>query len=68
MFIHIVMFPFQDGEENDRLVTDSDQVTCDNQKRMNEDPFETLLMNIGYSSHGHDDDENGDTIPCRPSW
>ena len=55
---------------------DLDDAASANQKRMNADPFEVMLMNMGYritSVHG-EEDEGGDeatretpAINCRPS-
>ena len=36
----------------DRFVEDSDGVAAANQRRMNADPFETLLINMGYDIQG----------------
>ena len=36
----------------DRFVEDSDEVAAANQRRMNADPFETLLINMGYDIQG----------------
>ena len=61
---------FQSGKENDRLVPNSENVAVANQRRMNEDPFEALLHNMGYEvgDAGHDEDEDNDgSIQCRTS-
>merc|ERR1719245_1651046 len=43
-----------DGGSMDRFVEDSDEVAAANQRRMNADPFETLLINMGYDiQHGN---------------
>lgn len=69
-------FPFQDGSKNDREVIDLDDAASANQKRMNADPFEVMLMNMGYriTSVQGEEGEGGDegaretpTINCRPS-
>ena len=38
----------EDGEENKRTVEDLDGAATSNQRRMNADPFETILLNMGY--------------------
>ena len=38
----------EDGEENKRTVEDLDAAATSNQRRMNADPFETILLNMGY--------------------
>ena len=38
----------EDGSANDRTVTDFDKTTSANQRRMNADPFESFLMDMGY--------------------
>ena len=43
---------FQDGSENDRQVDDWDDAATANQKRMNADPVEMMLMNMGYRFTG----------------
>lgn len=69
-------FPFKDGSKNDREVTDLDDAASANQKRMNADPFEVMLMNMGYriTSVQGDEGDGGDegareapAINCRPS-
>ncbi|CAG5126463.1 unnamed protein product [Candidula unifasciata] len=51
----------EDGRQNDRQVNNSDDAALANQKRMNADPLEVMLMNMGYRISGfHDvDDEEG---------
>ena len=52
----------QDGSENDRQVRDCDDAATANQKRMNADPVEMMLMNMGYRFTGFldmDEDEGG---------
>ena len=71
---------FQDGSDNPRLIPDCESVSSANQRRMRADPFETLLMNMGYefrSGRGEegedeeDDDEGGggedEVMQCRQS-
>lgn len=66
----------EDGSKNDREVTDLDDAASANQKRMNADPFEVMLMNMGYritSVQGDEGDGGGEgareapAINCRPS-
>ncbi|PSN32439.1 WD and tetratricopeptide repeats protein 1 [Blattella germanica] len=66
----------EDGSKNDREVTDLDDAASANQKRMNADPFEVMLMNMGYriTSVQGEEGEGGDeanretpAINCRPS-
>lgn len=69
-------FCFKDGSKNDREIIDSDDAASANQKRMNADPFEVMLMNMGYriTAVQGDEGEGGDegareapAINCRPS-
>jgi len=60
----------EDGEENVRAVGDSEAAASSNQRRMNVDPFETILMNMGYRMNV--DEETGEAneggaVQCRPS-
>ena len=51
----------EDGRDNKRTVTDFDKTTSANQRRMNADPFESFLMDMGYRVRdmgGSDDPEN----------
>ncbi|XP_066994576.2 WD and tetratricopeptide repeats protein 1 [Anabrus simplex] len=65
-----------DGSKNEREVMDLDDAASANQKRMNADPFEVMLMNMGYritSIPGEDGDamesesRDAHAINCRPS-
>lgn len=70
---------FQDGKENERVVKNLEDAAKANQVRMNSDPFELMLMNMGYripptSSQSSEDgpDESGtqmigQPLNCRPS-
>ena len=62
----------QDGSKNDREVNNSDDAASANQKRMNADPLEVMLLNMGYRITGFldvDEDENsGDNPTCRTTW
>ncbi|CAG9768911.1 unnamed protein product [Ceutorhynchus assimilis] len=42
----------EDGSENSRRVKDIESVVQANQQRMAMDPFESLLVNMGYEMHG----------------
>jgi WD40 repeat protein len=65
----------QDGCNNERMVEDAATAATNNQRRMNADPFETILLNMGYRMS--EDDEGGgrstegrseeDAVQCRPS-
>lgn len=64
----------EDGSQDDREVLDSDDAAVANQKRMNADPLEVMLMNMGYRIPGVLDSEDveGDSreasvVQCRPS-
>lgn len=64
----------EDGQKDDREVLDSEDAALANQKRMNADPLEVMLMNMGYRIRGvldTDDEVEGgrDTteVQCRPS-
>lgn len=48
----------QDGQKNDREVDDSDDAAAANQRRMNADPLEVMLLNMGYRITGVLDDED----------
>ncbi|KAK7108463.1 WD and tetratricopeptide repeats protein 1-like [Littorina saxatilis] len=59
----------EDGSKNDREVMNSDDAASANQKRMNADPLEVMLLNMGYRITGFldvDEDENSNENPtCR---
>lgn len=60
----------EDGSADDRHVSEPDTAATANQRRMNADPLEVMLMNMGYRitgiSDGSDDDESGETpMQCR---
>lgn len=64
----------EDGQRDDREVVDSDHAALENQKRMNADPLEVMLMNMGYRIRGVvETDEEVDMardtteVQCRPS-
>lgn len=54
----------EDGSKNEREVLNVDDAASANQKRMNADPFEVMLMNMGYriaAAHGDAEDVEGET-------
>lgn len=54
----------EDGSKNDREVDNSDDAALANQKRMNADPLEVMLMNMGYRLSGaYDVDEDEEHRP-----
>ncbi|XP_032828787.1 WD and tetratricopeptide repeats protein 1 isoform X1 [Petromyzon marinus] len=63
----------QNGFENERVVDDTDAVCLANQRRMNADPLEVMLLNMGYritgltgSELGSDDDSGSESqVQCR---
>ena len=64
----------EDGKKDEREVDNSDDAASANQRRMNADPLEVMLMNMGYRVTGvldgdeEDERESGETaVPCRPS-
>lgn len=69
----------QDGRKDDREVSNKDIAAKENQRRMKADPFDVVLMNMGYNpeqvqpdSNGDDDDEDfmsrmPPNCQCRPS-
>ena len=50
----------EDGSANDRTVTDFDKTSSANQRRMNADPFESFLMDMGYRVRDMGGDTEGD--------
>ncbi|XP_046570882.1 WD and tetratricopeptide repeats protein 1-like isoform X1 [Haliotis rubra] len=63
----------EDGSKNEREIDNSDDAASANQKRMNADPLEVMLMNMGYRITGfldvdEDDSERGEQpVNCRPT-
>ena len=62
----------ENGAANDRLVDDLEAAATSNQRRMNADPFENLLMGMGYRMNVNEDEdqneaENDGSVQCRPS-
>lgn len=50
----------------------SDDAALANQKRMNADPLEVMLMNMGYRITGvfdvdEEEQNNNESVQCRPS-
>ncbi|XP_077976925.1 WD and tetratricopeptide repeats protein 1-like [Glandiceps talaboti] len=63
--------PEEGGQEDDRHIEETDSAATANQKRMNADPLEVMLMNMGYRitgiSEGSDDENPENAVQCRPS-
>ncbi|XP_074645517.1 WD and tetratricopeptide repeats protein 1-like [Tubulanus polymorphus] len=61
----------EDGHVEERAIDNSDDAASANQRRMNADPLEVMLMNMGYRITGIMDDDDEDSRsegpPCRPS-
>ncbi|KAH6928649.1 hypothetical protein HPB50_018170 [Hyalomma asiaticum] len=66
----------EDGRKEDREVVDSEDAAVANQRRMNADPLEVMLMNMGYRVPGllesdevEVEDRSGEAnvVSCRPS-
>lgn len=66
----------QDGSKDDREVLDKDVAAFANQRRMNADPLEIMLVNMGYRLPGvleqmsEDDTRSGserNVVQCRTS-
>ncbi|XP_076292142.1 WD and tetratricopeptide repeats protein 1-like isoform X1 [Lasioglossum baleicum] len=68
----------EDGSVNDRKIQDLEDAAATNQIRMNIDPFEAMLMNMGYrfpsqqAEHNEDGNEQQNQsimlpLDCRPS-
>lgn len=53
----MLYYALQDGSKNDREVDNSDDAALANQKRMNADPLEVMLMNMGYRLSSVDDSD-----------
>lgn len=69
-------FLIQTDSENGRVVEDMDSAAQANQRRMNADPLEVMLLNMGYritglrgvGPDGSDDEDNSEgQVQCRPS-
>jgi len=63
----------ENGVANDRLVDDLEAAAISNQRRMNADPFENLLMGMGYRMNVNEGEEdqneadNDSSVQCRTS-
>lgn len=62
----------EDGSKDEREVDNSDDAALANQKRMNADPLEVMLMNMGYRITGvfdvdEEEQNNNESVQCRPS-
>ena len=64
----------QNGLKEEREVENCEDAAQANQKRMNADPLEIMLMNMGYNfnagiNYGDQDDDDDDehVVQCRPS-
>jgi len=60
----------EDGGSNERRVEDAKDAATKNQRRMNADPFETILLNMGYRMSDDDLAEGRHeeaAVQCRPS-
>lgn len=62
----------QEGETQDRHIDEVEAAAKANQRRMNADPLEVMLMNMGYRSRftiaeGSDEDDTETPIQCRTS-
>ena len=67
-----MFFDEKDGRKDEREVENSEDAAMANQKRMNTDPLEVMLANMGYrvpnmfESEDSDSDQVG--LQCRTSW
>ncbi|XP_051158774.1 WD and tetratricopeptide repeats protein 1 [Leptopilina boulardi] len=66
----------EDGKKNEREILNLDDAASANQVRMNSDPLDLVLRNMGYRVLGQNPDESGEdprevhftrTLDCRPS-
>jgi len=57
----------EDGQENSRVVNDLEAAASSNQRRMNADPFETILLNMGMNVDEEAGEANEGAVQCRPS-
>lgn len=73
--VDIVIVQWQDGQKNEREVDNSDDAAMANQKRMNADPLEVMLSNMGYritnvlddDGSGEREGSEGSAVGCRAS-
>lgn len=76
---YVCICVLQDGSVNEREIQNLDDAASANQIRMNSDPFELMLMNMGYRfpvpQHEFSDEDSEDqheqpitpALNCRPS-
>lgn len=61
----------EDGNPNERVIEEVEAAAKANQKRMNADPLEVMLMNMGYRTRisvgEGSDDETEEPVQCRTS-
>ena len=57
----------EDAEQQGRAVTDTDRAAQENQRRMNDDPIEMMLLNFGARVSAGGEEAVGHGIPCRTS-
>lgn len=71
-----ILLVIQTASENGRVVEDMDSAAQANQRRMNADPLEVMLLNMGYRITGlrgvgpdgsDDEDSSEGQVQCRPS-
>ena len=70
----LLCVPLQVEVENGRVVEDMEGAAQANQRRMNADPLDVMLLNMGYrimrggGPEDSDDEENSEgQVQCRPS-
>lgn len=80
-YFHYSFYPnyfptIQTDSENGRVVEDMESAAQANQRRMNADPLEVMLLNMGYRITGlrgvgpdgsDDEDSSEGQVQCRPS-
>ncbi|CAL8110183.1 unnamed protein product [Orchesella dallaii] len=65
--------PMPEGHTNDRIVEDVQDAAYANQRRMNSNPFEVILMNMGYRMNGDEEPSDEESAPeavpmqCNPT-
>lgn len=73
---HSAAVSWQTENENGRVVEDMEGAAQANQRRMNADPLEVMLLNMGYritglrgvGPEGSDDEDSSEgQVQCRPS-
>lgn len=72
----LCLITLQADSENGRVVEDMEGAAQANQRRMNADPLEVMLLNMGYRITGlrgvgpdgsDDEDSSEGQVQCRPS-